>query len=195
MKKAGKLIKLYLLWIICSVPIITIGASTTAMFYVSMKEKRGEEVNVSEDFYKSFRLNFKQATLLWVIIAAVGTAVFAILFKAFSIDGNFSRLAEVLSAVLTLFYVIAILYVFPILARYDNTILKTVRFSIAVASVNFGSTAAFVVLLAAEAVTIYMLPALAILWVLIGNPLIANYMSKTCVEIFASAAKKEDSQE
>ena len=63
---------LNLLWAICSIPIVTIGAATTGLYYVMLKLARGEEGNVTKMFFRSFRENFKQATVLWLILLAVG---------------------------------------------------------------------------------------------------------------------------
>ena len=55
---------LNLLWFICSLPIFTIGASTTALYYTSLKIVRGEESYVGPTFFRAFRENFRQATVL-----------------------------------------------------------------------------------------------------------------------------------
>ena len=53
---------------LCCLPIITIGASVTAMHYVMLKMVRGEDGYLVKDFFKSFKLNFKQATIIWLIM-------------------------------------------------------------------------------------------------------------------------------
>ena len=55
------------LWIICSIPIVTIGSSTTAMYYVTLKLARDEDGYTIQSFFKSFKENFKQATAIWLI--------------------------------------------------------------------------------------------------------------------------------
>jgi len=55
---------LNLLWCICSIPIFTIGASTTAVYYVTLKLVRDEEDGTFRSFFKSFKENFKQATAI-----------------------------------------------------------------------------------------------------------------------------------
>ena len=63
---------LNVLWFICSLPIVTIGASTAALYYVSLKIVRGEEGRVFSSFFHSFRENFRQATVIWLILLAAG---------------------------------------------------------------------------------------------------------------------------
>ena len=62
---------LNLLWFLCSLPIFTIGASTTALYYVSLKIVQGEDSNLTRLFFRSFRQNFRQATTLWLILLAI----------------------------------------------------------------------------------------------------------------------------
>ncbi len=63
---------LNILWFICSLPIFTIGASTTALYYASLKVIRDEESHAWQLFFHSFKENFKQATQLWLILLGAG---------------------------------------------------------------------------------------------------------------------------
>ena len=58
LSKMADLLILNLLALICCIPIITIGASMTAMSYVTLKMVRDEECYIAKDFFKSFRQNF-----------------------------------------------------------------------------------------------------------------------------------------
>ena len=55
---------LNLLWFICYLPVVTIGASTTALFYVTLKMAKNEEGNITAAFFRSFRENFRQASVI-----------------------------------------------------------------------------------------------------------------------------------
>ena len=70
--KLGDLILLNLLWTVCSIPVITIGASTTAVYYVTLKMVRDENDSTVRSFFHSFKANFNQATAIWAIFLAVG---------------------------------------------------------------------------------------------------------------------------
>ena len=52
------------LWIICSLPIVTIGAATCAAFSISLKMVDDEEGYIGKAFFKEFKKNFKQGTLM-----------------------------------------------------------------------------------------------------------------------------------
>ena len=63
----GKIFILNLYWVICSLPIFTIGASTSALLYASMK-LHDREGYVTSNFFSSFKENFKQSTAMWLIL-------------------------------------------------------------------------------------------------------------------------------
>ena len=125
---------LNLLWAICSIPIVTIGAATTGLYYVMLKLARGEEGNVTKMFFRSFRENFKQATVLWLILLAVGLFLGAdgyILYHLRLISAGPAAvfwtilLAVVIAA--AVFYTIILIYVFPLVASVENTNLAMLK--------------------------------------------------------------------
>ena len=119
---------LNLLWFLCSLPIVTIGASTTALYYASLKLVREEDSSLTRQFFRSFRENFKQATVLWLILLGVGLFLGAdgyILYHLrLTAAGPAAVLWTLLLAVIiaaAVIYVIVLLYVFPLLASVSNT--------------------------------------------------------------------------
>ena len=75
MGKIADLIILNFIVILFSLPIFTIGASWTALYYVTLKMVRKEESYMFKDFWHSFKENFKQATIIWLLVLVVA-AVF-----------------------------------------------------------------------------------------------------------------------
>ena len=119
---------LNLLWFVCSLPIVTIGASTTALYYASLKLVRDEDHHIVSQFFRSFRENFKQATVLWLILLGTGLFLAAdgyILYHLrLTAAGPAAVLWTLLLAVIiaaAVIYVIVLLYVFPLLASVSNT--------------------------------------------------------------------------
>lgn len=60
-----------ILWVICCIPVFTIGASTTALYYTVHKSIRGNRGYTTSNFFGAFRDNFKAATLPYLIWLAV----------------------------------------------------------------------------------------------------------------------------
>ena len=119
---------LNLLWLICSLPVITIGASTTALYYVCIKIIRGEEQYVIPMFFRSFRENFRQATQLWLILLPIGVLLGVDGYVLYHLRSSsavpmavlWTLILAVVIAV-SIVYVIVLLYVFPLLASVSNT--------------------------------------------------------------------------
>lgn len=119
---------LNVLWFICSIPIVTIGASTTALYYVCLKIVRGEEQYVIPMFFKSFKENFRQATQLWLIMLGagilLGTDGYILSHLRTHSTGPAAVLWTLLFALLiaaSIAYAIILLYVFPLTASVVNT--------------------------------------------------------------------------
>lgn len=72
MGKLGDLVQLSVLWLVCSLPIVTIGASTLGLFAVTGKLAAGEDYMVRADFFKAFKRDFKQSTALWLVLLVIG---------------------------------------------------------------------------------------------------------------------------
>ena len=119
---------LNILWFVCSLPIFTIGASTTALYYASLKIIRDEESHAGRMFFHAFKENFKQATQLWLILLGTGLFLGAdgyILYHLRkSSTGGMAVLWTLILALLiavSVLYVIVLMYTFPLLASVHNT--------------------------------------------------------------------------
>lgn len=114
---------LNLLWLVCCLPVFTIGASTTALYYVSLKIVKNEEGNLTKAFFHSFRENLKQGTQIWLILFGLG-AVLGIdgyVLYHMRFENAFWALLTAVFIVAAVAYVIVLLYIFPLLAHFRNT--------------------------------------------------------------------------
>lgn len=127
LSKLADLIWLNILAFICSIPIITIGASLTALNYVALKMVRDEEGYVTRAFFKSFKQNFKQATIIWLIMLLAAAVIIGDLF-IFGFSGlAFPAWTKIALIAISILAVFATMHVFPVLARFENTILNTFK--------------------------------------------------------------------
>lgn len=126
--KFGDVILLNILWIICSIPVFTMGASTTAVYYVTLKLARDEDGYTIRSFFKSFKENFKQSTLIWLILMAAGVIIGFDLYFFIMVQTTSSAFRTVMLALFggfgIIYFAIAT-YVFPLQARFYNPVKKT----------------------------------------------------------------------
>ena len=124
--KVSDLFFLNILTIVFSIPLITIGAATTAAHYTALKIRR-EEGHVWSCFWKSFKENLKQSTGIWLIFV-----VFSImsLFSYIIAANMSSTIAPIIQGVImTTLILMVILYawVMPLQARFINSIMATFK--------------------------------------------------------------------
>lgn len=119
---------LNLLWLICCIPIVTIGASTTALYYTSLKIVRGEDQFLARMFFRSFRENFRQSTVLWLILLAAGLFLAGDGYLAYRLRAASTGAPAVLWTLIlalvigaAVVYTIVLLFVFPLVASVSNT--------------------------------------------------------------------------
>lgn len=125
MTKVFDIFWLSVISILCCIPVITIGASLSSLYYVMLKLVRDEETAVTRNYFKAFKQNFVQSlpvTLLLLVIIGILTADFHILGQ------NGSQNASIIygcCVVILLAAAAVFSYVFPLMARYQNTIRRT----------------------------------------------------------------------
>jgi uncharacterized membrane protein YesL len=147
--KMGDFLILGFLMALFSLPVITLGGSVTAAYYVALKLVRDEEGYVWHDFIKSFKMNFKQGFFIELILGAFGLFIFEDIRICMYWMNNGSNLAVFLMYAffgLALVLVAVVLYVFALLAKFDNTVMETLKNALVLSMHHLGQT--FVMLLA-----------------------------------------------
>lgn len=160
LSKLADLMWLNILTILCCIPVITIGASLTALHYMAIKIVRGEEGYITKGFFKAFRENFKQSTVIWlifmVIIGVLATDYFIVLNAGVEIN-SVIKILIVLIAGMTLF---TFMYVFPLQSKFSNTVKKTIGNAFFLSLLQWPKTLLMIVLYIMPYVLIYVLPGL-----------------------------------
>lgn len=116
-----------LLIIICCLPIFTIGPALTAGHYVCLKMVRHEETYIIKNFFKSFKDNFKQGTLIWLILLVAILIVAGDYYVIVKSGMEFHKVFKIFLIVAGAILGLICLFIFPVLAKFDNTIRATFR--------------------------------------------------------------------
>ena len=173
----GQLVALNLLWIICSIPVITAGASTTALFYCTLKIHKDGDCRAFKDFFKSFKQNFKQSTLVWLLMILVTVIIYFERKAIPSMPGVMPAIFSYLLVAVCIPLIMIALYVFPTVAAFDNKIpklvmnalyfsIKNIIYTLAVAAITIAPM--FFTLVDAKLFPVYLL-----IWLLCGVSLTA----------------------
>lgn len=118
---------LNLLWLICSLPIVTIGASTTALYTVMLKLVKNEEGYIARGFLKAFKDNLRQSTILWLLFMLLWFILIVDFYSLRFMPGNISGILQILFLVMGGLLVGMGVYVFALQARFENTIKNTLK--------------------------------------------------------------------
>ncbi len=145
--KLADLIILNVLTWICCVPIVTIGASFTALHYVCLKMVRDEECYIIKDYFKSFRQNFRQATAIWLIMLAGFAFVAADLLIMYYGGVTFHFIIRVVIFFVGLVTLCTALYVFPMQAKFVNPVGKTIKNAFKASILLFPKTLVMILML------------------------------------------------
>lgn len=129
-----------LLWCLCSIPIITVGPASTALYYTTAKSVRHERGRVTATFFSSFKANFRISLLVWLILIAyflIGTANIYALSCIENVEGT---VIWYLSRIMLIPAVFIFVWIFPFVSRFENTVAGSLRFSCFLALKNIGKT-------------------------------------------------------
>jgi len=140
LNKLSDMIILNLLFVVCCLPIVTIGASCTALSYVMLKIREGEEGYITRSFFKSFKQNFRQATVIWLILLAAAIIMFLDFRIMRSYEGTMGTVIRVSVYLGVIIWFMVFMYVFPMLARFENSIKQTLQNSLLLALANAPKT-------------------------------------------------------
>ncbi len=121
--RVGDLILANFLFLICSVPVLTMGASLTALHKVTLDTATEKESGVFRTFFRAFRENFKQATIAWIamLVFFLGMACNLLLTVTY-LTGNLALICKAFLAVLTVAVLALGAYLYPLMVRYENSL-------------------------------------------------------------------------
>ena len=186
--KLADLMILNIAFLITCIPVFTIGAAWTALYYVAMKMVRDEESTILRSYFHAFRQNFRQATVLWLGVVAVGALLgldFLILNR---MDSVYAAVMNTGIGIIAVLAFLVLQYLFPLLAKFDAGTVQTLKNACLLAVAHLPRT--LVMALSAVGILIitfynaYTASIGVLLWMLIGFALMAFSNSSILVKIF-----------
>lgn len=138
-----------LLWTITSLPIITVGASSSALYYVMMKTLRAEEENYVKDYFMAFRRDFKQATVVWLMLLVLAVIFGFSAFYYFYLNQTVSQWLGLFFVALAVILLTVLIYVFPIISRFSNSLKNILMMAFVLPFQNLKWTVALLLMAAA----------------------------------------------
>lgn len=185
-------IKLNFLWLLFSLPVVTMGAATVAVFSVTNKMSEETEGYVGRQFVKAFKENWKQGVPMGLFFLLCAYVLY-LDFEIYRVSE--SLLVLIIGIVSAVYFVSAFIYAFPLLARYDNTVIQTLKNSIRITMRYFARTIALVVVLAIE-IMMFMFNTTTLFFMLLIGPVCIIYtISGFAMYVFRQIEKDNASGE
>lgn len=177
LNKAADLFILNIIFLITCIPIVTIGASMSALYYVTLKMARNEEGYIFRSFFRAFKENFRQATTIWVPSLLMLVVLFFDIRIANQMNSPLQKPLIIGAYFILLILLLMLLFVFPVLAKFENTVRQTVKNALLMSIGNLPFTICILVLTILPPVLITFLPPslsfIYVLWFFCGCSLTA----------------------
>ena len=183
---------LSILWCVCSIPIITVGASTAALYYAVNKSIRYNRGYAYKEFFSAFKSNFKQGTIVWLI--NLGLLLFGAYdcYILYQLRENISGAGIIIAVIIALyiFLIMWMTYVYPYMARFALPTKALMKNCVILALAHFLRSVLLTVLFVAAVVASLTVPMAGIfvpvIYMVIANRIVERvfrkYMSEEDIE-------------
>ena len=187
LNKMADLLLLNVLFIISCIPLITIGPAITALYHVTLRSIRYGDGYIVQEYTKAFRRNFLQSVIAWIV-----TVIFAVLvwidfcFWGQKTFGVYGTIMLCISACFAFLGFIILLWLFPVLAKIENTLWANIKNAAAMAIGHFFP---YTIICAAITVAVFYMAYVSliadVLLLLVGFSLLAYILSFFFYKVFA----------
>lgn len=144
--RIGDIIILNLIFVVTALPVVTVGMALSALYTVAMKLARGEDPSVLREYIRAFWRNRKPATICWLIMAAAGGLIFLDFRLAGAFGGTLYTVVRLLLAMIFGVWMLTFLYLFPYIARFENTVFHSVKNALFLSAAHLPSTVMMLVI-------------------------------------------------
>lgn len=197
LSRVADLVILNILWLVCCIPVVTIGASTTAMYHVIRHWQKDSVSSIMRDFFQSFKEDFKQATPVYLILLIPTAAVVMNAMLIFNPENS----AAVPSYLLVIWFISALIllfissFVYPVMAFFADSIFKTLRNAMVLALANLPRTILISILNLLPVILLFVNLSFflqsSIFWLLIGGALVAYLNMSILKPVFKKLVPSE----
>ena len=146
-----------MLWVVCCIPVFTIGASSAAAYYTAAKVIRGREGKAVNEFFHAFRMNFRQSAVFSVGYAAVAAVLLLECWYLYH-DSTVSLPVLYLFYGMVLVLVANAQYLFACMSRFNHKNVALLRMAVICSFRHLITTILLLLLLALGCIAVYLMP-------------------------------------
>lgn len=158
LNKIADIMILNILFLIFSIPFFTIGASFSAAYYMGFKMVKNEETYIVRGFWKAFKDNFKQGTVIWLLLAVV-LGILTVDFRIILYSGiEFAQWIRIAIIAVTFVILLGVMFLFPLQARFINPVKNTIKNAFLMALSHLPTAFLLIVIYAVPVIVLYFIP-------------------------------------
>lgn len=188
LNNVGDIVIANILFIFCSIPLVTIGPSLTALYHCSLRSVKGNSYGTVKTFFRAFKENFVQSLVIWLGIAAAGFILITNIRFLGTETGQAGHMFMILSEGLMVLLVIFALYVFPVIAAFTGSTAEQIKNAVIFAFMRFPYTILIVIISVFPMYMTYqdykLMPLWACCWFFFGFGLTAYLNSLMLYRLF-----------
>ena len=190
------LIVLNLLFLICCIPIVTIGPAAAALYTCTMRMVRKEGDVGAKAFFIAFGQNFKKSFVLWLIYIAVAVMLVVNVWLMVNSGNDYSTGIKIACVFVLAVYAASVSWVFPLQARFENPVLTTLRNSLVFSIANPLRTLCVIICTVFPFAFLYLQTVLFLrlgwFWLLLGFAVLAYVNSMSFVKVTEKVIQKRE---
>lgn len=183
------MIKLNFMWLLFSLPIVTVGAATVAAYSVTLKMVDEQEGYVARQFVKAFKENWRQGIPMGLLALFCSYVVYLDFELQRAMEGD-STMFLIFGMIAAFVFGMSFIYAFPLSARYENTLIGTLKNSVNIATRYFLRTLLLAAVLAVEVIIFLFNYTTLLIGVLIGPACIMLTISGFALHFFKEIEKE-----
>lgn len=177
-----------LLFILCSIPLVTIGPSFAALYQCTLKMVKGNYTGSFKNFFRAFKQNFKQSIVVWLVTVVLAFVLFAnfqfLTYQAGGLSQALMYLTLFVGIVLAMFTV----YIYPVIATFEGTLKMQIKNAALFAIMKFFKTIIMILIwalpLVMTFVDVQLQPLYVFCWFFFGFSTIAYICSFMLYKMF-----------
>ncbi len=187
--KLWDIVQLNFLWLLCCIPVVTAGASTVAACSVALKMAEDTEGYIARSFFKAFRENLKKGIPLGLLTLVAAYAVY--------LDFQFWNATEsvgflIMGMIAAVVFIMGLLYAYPLMARYENAFMKTLKNSYDISVKYFLRTLMMVFILALEIVLFLWNTTMMLIGLFVGPAILIYTVCAFAIRLFRLIEKESE---
>ncbi len=184
LNKVADIMILGILFMVACIPVITAGAALTAAYYMGFKMVKNEETYIIKGFLKAFKENFRQATIIWILVLFLA-AVIMMDYRIILYSGiEFVSWVRIAMVSVTLVAALGLVFVFPLQARFQNTVKHTIKNAFLMALSHLPSAFVLILVYAVPYFILYLVPQIFPVVFLLGFGGIFYFKSFVLLRVF-----------